>query len=68
VTVDVLYGYFEGGQRLISRFLVQPRSDTGTWNVTVSPSLRPGPPRSPGKDGLPGEDGLPGNDGALGSR
>jgi hypothetical protein len=30
VTVDVLYGDYEGGQRLISRFLMQPRGDTGT--------------------------------------
>jgi hypothetical protein len=36
VTVDVLYGDYEGGQRLISRFLMQPRGDTGTWIVSVS--------------------------------
>jgi hypothetical protein len=36
VTVDVLYGDYEGGQRLISRFLMQPRGDTGTWLVTVA--------------------------------
>ena len=41
VTVDVLYGDYEGGQRMISRFLMQPGTDsadgscrfrtTGTW-------------------------------------
>jgi hypothetical protein len=36
VTVDVLYGDYEGGQRLISRFLMQPRADSGPWIVSVS--------------------------------
>jgi hypothetical protein len=36
VTVDVLYGDYEGGQRLISRFLLQPRGDSGPWVVSVS--------------------------------
>ena len=36
VTVDVLYGDYEGGQRLISRFLLQPRADSGPWLVSVS--------------------------------
>jgi hypothetical protein len=36
LTIDVLYGDYEGGQRLISRFLLQPRSGTGSWIVSVS--------------------------------
>jgi hypothetical protein len=36
ITVDVLYGDYEGGQRLISRFLMQARGDTGPWIVSVS--------------------------------
>jgi hypothetical protein len=36
VTVDVLYGDYEGGQRLISRFTLQPRGDSGPWIVSVS--------------------------------
>jgi hypothetical protein len=36
VTVDVLYGDYEGGQRLISRFLLEPRGDTGPWFVSVA--------------------------------
>jgi hypothetical protein len=36
VTVDVLYGDYEGGQRLISRFLMQPSSDSGRWILSVS--------------------------------
>ncbi len=36
VTVDVLYGDYEGGQRLISRFLMQPGSDSGRWILSVS--------------------------------
>jgi hypothetical protein len=36
ITVDVLYGDYEGGQRLISRFLMQTRGDTGPWIVSVS--------------------------------
>ena len=35
VTVDVLYGDYEGGQRLISRFLLQP-GESGHWLVTVA--------------------------------
>ncbi len=33
--IDLLYGDYEGGQRTISRFALQPRSDDG-WLVTVS--------------------------------
>ena len=36
ITVDVLYGDYEGGQRLISRFLMQTRGDSGPWIVSVS--------------------------------
>ena len=36
VTVDVLYGDYEGGQRLISRFLMQPGTDSGRWILAVS--------------------------------
>jgi hypothetical protein len=36
LTVDVLYGDYEGGQRAISRFLMQPRGDGGRWLVTVA--------------------------------
>jgi hypothetical protein len=36
ITVDVLYGDYEGGQRLISRFLMQARGDTGPWIVSVA--------------------------------
>ena len=34
VTVDVLYGDYEGGQRMISRFLLAPRADDG-WLAAV---------------------------------
>ena len=33
--IELLYGDYEGGQRTISRFAMQPRSDDG-WLVTVS--------------------------------
>jgi hypothetical protein len=33
--IELLYGDYEGGQRTISRFAMQPRSDAG-WLVTVS--------------------------------
>ena len=36
VTVDVLYGDYEGGQRLISRFLMQPAGTPGRWIVSVA--------------------------------
>ena len=36
LTVDILYGDHEGGQRTISRFSMQPRSDGGGWLVSVS--------------------------------
>ncbi len=36
MTIDVLYGDYEGGQRLISRFLMQSLGDTGRWIVSVS--------------------------------
>ena len=36
VTVDVLYGDYEGGQRLISRFLMQPGANSGRWILSVS--------------------------------
>jgi hypothetical protein len=35
LTVDLLYGDYEGGQRVISRFALLPRSDGG-WLATVS--------------------------------
>jgi hypothetical protein len=35
LTVDVLYGDFEGGQRVISRFLMLPRGDGDGWLATV---------------------------------
>jgi hypothetical protein len=35
LTVDVLYGDFEGGQRVISRFAVFPREDGEGWIATV---------------------------------
>jgi hypothetical protein len=35
VVVDVLYGDYEGGQRTISRFSMQPRDD-GSWYATVA--------------------------------
>lgn len=31
MTVDLLYGDHEGGQRMISRFLLRPRKDTDWW-------------------------------------
>jgi hypothetical protein len=34
LTVDLLYGDYEGGQRLISRFSLQPRED-GSWLATI---------------------------------
>jgi hypothetical protein len=30
-TVDLLYGDYEGGQRMISRFSIQPTSDGSGW-------------------------------------
>jgi hypothetical protein len=35
ITVDVLYGDFEGGQRVISRFLMLPRENGEGWLATV---------------------------------
>lgn len=35
MTVDLLYGDHEGGQRIITRFALMPRQDEG-WFVTVS--------------------------------
>jgi hypothetical protein len=35
LTVDVLYGDLEGGQRVISRFAVLPRDDGAGWIATV---------------------------------
>ena len=35
ITVDVLYGDFEGGQRVISRFAVLPRESGDGWLATV---------------------------------
>jgi hypothetical protein len=29
MTVDLLYGDFEGGQRMVSRFVMTPRTDDG---------------------------------------
>jgi hypothetical protein len=36
ITVDVLYGDYEGGQRVISRFHLQARSQDGVWLTTVA--------------------------------
>jgi hypothetical protein len=36
MTVDVLYGDHEGGQRAISRFVLQPRGDQPLWMAIVS--------------------------------
>ena len=36
LTVDVLYGDFEGGQRVISRFSILPRQDGEGWLATVA--------------------------------
>jgi hypothetical protein len=35
LTVDILYGDFEGGQRMISRFALIPRQDGEGWMATV---------------------------------
>jgi hypothetical protein len=35
LTVDVLYGDFEGGQRVITRFAILPRQDGESWTATV---------------------------------
>jgi hypothetical protein len=35
MTVDVLYGDHEGGQRVITRFLLTPRSDGDGWMAVV---------------------------------
>ena len=35
ITVDILYGDFEGGQRVISRFAVLPREGGDGWIATV---------------------------------
>jgi hypothetical protein len=34
LTVDLLYGDYEGGQRIVTRFLMTPRAETG-WIVSV---------------------------------
>jgi hypothetical protein len=34
-TVDLLYGDFEGGQRMVGRFLLTPRSEEDGWIVSV---------------------------------
>jgi hypothetical protein len=36
VTVDLLYGDQEGGQRVVTRFVLRPRADTSEWLGTVS--------------------------------
>jgi hypothetical protein len=36
MTIDVLYGDHEGGQRAISRFVLQPRGDQPKWMATVA--------------------------------
>lgn len=36
LTVDVLYGDYEGGQRVISRFLLQAGTHDGPWLATVA--------------------------------
>jgi hypothetical protein len=36
LTVDVLYGDFEGGQRVISRFALLPRQDGDGWIASVA--------------------------------
>ena len=35
VTIDVLYGDHEGGQRVVSRFALWPRND-GAWTASVA--------------------------------
>jgi hypothetical protein len=56
MTVDVLYGDHDGGQRMITRFGILPRGEEGWllsagrhWNVD-----RPEPRRGPGQDQGPG--------------
>jgi hypothetical protein len=44
MTVDVLYGDHEGGQRAISRFILQPRGDPVRWIATVSKHWNVGRP------------------------
>ena len=36
MTVDVLYGDHEGGQRVITRFGMTPRPDGGSWVVSAA--------------------------------
>jgi hypothetical protein len=36
VTIDLLYGDHEGGQRVISRFTLLPRGDGGGWIATAA--------------------------------
>ena len=35
MTVDILYGDHEGGQRVVTRFGLQPRQDEG-WLISVN--------------------------------
>ncbi len=34
--VDLLYGDYEGGQRMISRFVLSPRENDDTWIAATS--------------------------------
>ena len=36
VTVDLLYGDYEGGQRVVSRFLLTPRGEGGSWLASAA--------------------------------
>jgi hypothetical protein len=36
VVIDVLYGDHQGGQRVISRFALQPRPDDSSWILSVA--------------------------------
>jgi hypothetical protein len=56
MTVDILYGDSEGGQRVISRFAMNPRRDGG-WLLTVARHWnvdRPNPRGETGQDEPPG--------------
>jgi hypothetical protein len=35
VTIDLLYGDHEGGQRVVSRFSITPRKDDENWLPSV---------------------------------
>jgi hypothetical protein len=63
LTIDVLYGDHEGGQRAISRFLLQHRGPGGPWTAPGAPGPS-GPAGQAGPDGPAGSAGqAPGQDG-----